>query len=142
MSVQVPRADALLGEATAKIAQPGTRLSREEARAYVQFLESQGFRYAQDYVTNSRFMQALRAGDLPTEALALFWLNWSGFVMEVNSLIQCAYQRHMGFFKRHLDLLTLFAEKIADELIHPRPPGHVLIVWQQGEALGLKIGRA
>jgi len=43
----------------------------------------------------------------------------------------------MGFFKRHLDLLALFAEKIADELIHPRPPGHVLIVWQQGEVFGL-----
>jgi pyrroloquinoline quinone (PQQ) biosynthesis protein C len=82
-------------------------------------------------------MQELMAGTLSMEAIRLFWRNWAYYVFEINNLIACAYQRHIGFFKQHPDLLASFSAKVADEYIHPRPPGHVLIVLEQGEIFGL-----
>lgn len=88
-------------------------------------------------VTRGEFMTSLRQGTLPPEALKIFWLNWHGFVAEINNFIQVAYQRHLGFFQRNRDLLAPFADKVADELIHPRPPGHIAIVWEQGKTFGI-----
>jgi pyrroloquinoline quinone (PQQ) biosynthesis protein C len=112
-------------------------MSRDTAEAEVNRVYDVMLARADHKVSNSQFLRALEAGTLPPEALRVFWLNWHGFVAEINNFIQCAYQRHLGFFKRHLDLLAPFANKIADELIHPEPPGHILVVWKQGEIFGL-----
>lgn len=89
------------------------------------------------FVMRSPFTQRLIDGSLSAAALREFWLNWANYVSEVNSIIQCAYQKHIGFFLQNLDLMTAFADKIADELIHPSAPGHLLLVWRQGELFGL-----
>lgn len=117
--------------------EPGTVLSPQEAKAYINDVRDALFELADRKVTKGRFMQELSKGTLPKETLRIFWLNWHGFVAEINNFIQVAYQRHLGFFKRHEDLLTFFADKVADELIHPKPPGHIKVVWQQGEIFGL-----
>ena len=117
--------------------EPGTVLSPQEAKAYVNGLKDALFDLADRKVTHCRFMEDLSNGTLPKEALRVFWLNWHGFVAEINNFIQVAYQRHLGFFKQHIDLLTPFADKVADELVHPRPPGHIEVVWRQGEIFGL-----
>jgi pyrroloquinoline quinone (PQQ) biosynthesis protein C len=117
--------------------QPGERLSAAEARAYVDNLAQAVLDRAHAKVTQGRFLTALHEGRLPPEALRRFWLNQHGLVVEINSLIQCTYQLHSRFFLRHLDLMAAFAGKIADELLHPRPPGHILEVWRQGEIFGL-----
>jgi pyrroloquinoline quinone (PQQ) biosynthesis protein C len=117
--------------------EPGAVLSPQDAKAYVNGIKDALFDLADRKVTRGRFMQDLSSGALPKETLQLFWLNWHGFVAEINNFIQVAYQRHLGFFKRHVDLLTFFADKVADELIHPRPPGHIEVVWRQGEIFGL-----
>jgi pyrroloquinoline quinone (PQQ) biosynthesis protein C len=114
-----------------------TTMSSEEATKIVDELYVQQLELGQRLIGNGRFLTEMKAGTLPAEALRVFWLNWSSFVAEVNNIIQCAYQRHVGFFKQHLDLLGPFADKVADELIHPKPPGHLLVVWQQGEIFGL-----
>jgi len=72
------------------------------------------------------------------EGIRLFWQNWAYYVFEVNNIIASTYQKHIGFFKRHFDLLTAFSNKVADEYIHPRPPGHVLLVLEQGKVFGLE----
>ena len=82
-------------------------------------------------------MREVIAGSLPMEGIRLFWQNWSYYVFEVNNIIASTYQKHIGFFKRHRDLLASFSAKVADEYIHPRPPGHVLLVLEQGKVFGL-----
>lgn len=92
---------------------------------------------AEEQVGNSEFLRQLKAGTLPPEKIQRFWLDWHSQVWEVNSLIGVAYHLFAPFFRRNLDLLPTFADKVADELIHPEPPGHLLIVWKQGEIFGL-----
>ncbi|HCX29720.1 MAG TPA: hypothetical protein DHU55_08105 [Blastocatellia bacterium] len=115
----------------------GTKLSEQKAKRYVDELAQSMLRRSEQKVLNGRFMTALSSGELPREGLRVFWLNWHGFVAEINNFIQCAYQRHLGFFKKHPLLYGAFADKVADELIHPKPPGHILVVWEQGEIFGL-----
>ena len=115
----------------------GTVLSPKDAKAYVTAIKDELFELADRKVTKGQFMQELSNGKLPKETLKVFWLNWHGFVAEINNFIQVGYQRHLGFFKQHIDLLTFYADKVADELIHPKPPGHLLTVWKQGEIFGL-----
>ncbi|HYH48162.1 MAG TPA: hypothetical protein VEG38_01310 [Acidimicrobiia bacterium] len=112
-------------------------MSADEAKAAVDRLFELTMAECDARITSSRFMQELKAGTLPIEAIRTFWLNWHGFVFEINNFIQAAYQRHLGFFKEHLDLFAVFADKVADELIHPKAPGHLLTVWKQGEIFGL-----
>ena len=50
-------------------------------------------------VNGSAFMQGLRAGTLPLEAIRLFWKNWAFFVFEINNLVASTYQRHIGIFQ-------------------------------------------
>ena len=76
-------------------------------------------------------------GKLPKAALKLFFKNWGNFTVEINTLIAASYHKHIGFFKRHPDLLAPFSVKVADEFMHPKPPGHVLVMLQTAEAFGL-----
>jgi len=114
-------------------------MSEEEAKERVARLFELTMAECDRRITQSRFMTELKAGTLPPAALQTFWLNWHGFVFEINNFIQVAYQRHLGFFKEHLDLFAVFADKVADELIHPKAPGHLLTVWKQGEIFGLTM---
>lgn len=128
MSTVLPKSAGMVGQGP---------MPEEEARQAVDRLYDAMFAECDARVTKSRFMVELGEGTLPVEAIRTFWLNWTGFVFEINNFIQVAYQRHLGFFKEHLDLYAVFADKVADELIHPRAPGHLLVVWQQGEIFGL-----
>lgn len=115
----------------------GHKMKPQEARAYVDALYRNMLERWDKKVTQGPFMRDLVAGTLPMEAIRLFWRNWAYYVFEINNLIASSYQRHIGFFKRHPDLLAAFSAKVADEYMHPRPPGHILIVLEQGEIFGL-----
>lgn len=117
--------------------QAGERLPAVDAKAYTTALRAEMFDRCEKKLSNCEFMRDLKDGQLSKESLTLFWLNWHGFVAEINNIIQCGYQRHIGFFKNHIDLLTVYADKVADELVHPKPPGHLLVVWEQGAIFGL-----
>ncbi len=112
-------------------------VSSEEAEKLAEEVRAYLMEQAREQVGRSEFMKRLEAGKLSRSALQKFWLNWHSQVWEINSLITAAYHLFTPFFKRNLDLLALFADKVADEMIHPKPPGHMLIVWQQGELFGL-----
>jgi pyrroloquinoline quinone (PQQ) biosynthesis protein C len=118
---------------------PGQKLSPDEATAFVEGLNREAMDRARRQVGGCEFMREVSAGTVSREALQVMWLNWHGYVAEINNIVQCAYQRHLPFFKRNLDLLAAFADNLADELTHPRPPGHMLVVWKQGEIFGLTV---
>jgi pyrroloquinoline quinone (PQQ) biosynthesis protein C len=88
-------------------------------------------------VTDAPFMQKLRSGTLSRDALRLFFQNWGAFTIEINTLECASYHKHIAFFRRHRDLMALMAEKLADELIHHKPTGHVHVVLESAKALGV-----
>ena len=92
---------------------------------------------AERWLIKGRFHTDMANGTLPMEAIQVFWQNWYGFVAEINNFHGVAYQRHLPFFKRHPELQKHFANHVADEMIHPKPPGHIQIVLEQGRNFGL-----
>ncbi|MCH7911478.1 MAG: hypothetical protein IH856_00310 [Deltaproteobacteria bacterium] len=116
----------------------GEKLSPKEAEAVVADLRETMLGLVDRWLIKGRFHRELGQGTLPMEAIRVFWQNWYGFVAEINNLHGCAYQRHLPFFKRHPELQGHFANHVADEMIHPKPPGHIRIVLEQGRIFGLK----
>lgn len=116
----------------------GKRLTPEESQAVIAELRGMMLDHVDRWLFKGRFHRGLAQGTLPMEAIRVFWQNWYGFVAEINNLLGCAYQRHLPFFKRHPELQAPFANQVADELIHPRPPGHIQIVLEQGRIFDLK----
>src|SRR5512142_2581497 len=112
----------------AKTPQLAVKLSSAEAKAYLDRVNAKVVRRWEERVTHSEFMKELVTGKLPVPVIRLFFQNWGAFTIEINTLIAASYHKHLGFFKRHTDLLGPFGAKIADEFIHPKPPGHVLVM--------------
>ena len=115
----------------------GKKMRELEAKEYVDVLYQNMHERWEQKINQGNFMREIAAGSLPMEGIRLFWQNWSYYVFEVNNIIASTYQKHIGFFKRHPDLMASFSAKVADEYIHPRPPGHVLVVLEQGNVFGL-----
>jgi pyrroloquinoline quinone (PQQ) biosynthesis protein C len=88
-------------------------------------------------VTDAPFMRQLRAGRLSREALRMFFKNWGAYTIEINTLEAASYHKHIAFFRKHRDLMAPMAQKLADELVHPKPPGHVHVVVETAKALGI-----
>jgi len=109
----------------------------EQAKQHIDNLYDRMLERARGIIPTSRFMSALSTGTLPSNALQLFWLNWHGFVAEINNFVQLSYQFHLGFWKENIDLMAPLADRIADEIVHPKSPGHLLLVWKQGEVFGV-----
>ena len=112
-------------------------MSAQEAKAYVDGINAKVVRRWGERVNQGAFMRGLTEGSLPLPVIRLFFKNWGAFTVEINTLIGASYHKHLGFFKRHTDLLGPFGAKVADEFIHPKPPGHVLVMLQTAKALGL-----
>jgi pyrroloquinoline quinone (PQQ) biosynthesis protein C len=119
------------------IPQLGVKMNSDDAKAFVAALNGKVIQRWEERVTKGPFMSRFIEGQLPIPAIKLFFKNWGNFTVEINTLIAASYHKHIGFFKRHSDLLGPFGAKIADEFIHPKPPGHVLVMLQTAEAFGL-----
>jgi pyrroloquinoline quinone (PQQ) biosynthesis protein C len=113
------------------------KMRNSEAAAFVEEHYRKVALRWKERVTDAPFMRKLRAGELSREALRLFFKNWGSFTIEINTLECASYHKHIGFFRKHRDLMALMAEKLADELIHPKPPGHVHVVLETARALGV-----
>ncbi|HWO41891.1 MAG TPA: iron-containing redox enzyme family protein [Candidatus Eisenbacteria bacterium] len=116
---------------------PGDKLSEAEAKAYVDGLYNQLYKAWHEKIHRGPFMTRLREGSLPMPVIRQFFRNWGHFSLEVNALNAVSYYTHLPFFVRHFDLLGPFCAKIADELISPKPPGHVLVLLETAQAMGL-----
>jgi len=113
------------------------QMSGDEAKAYVDGIYRQVANRWQQRVSNSQFMRALVTGKLSKEAFRIFFKNWGAYTIEINTLEAASYHRHIHFFRKHRDLMAAMADKLADELIHPKPPGHVHVVVETAKALGI-----
>jgi pyrroloquinoline quinone (PQQ) biosynthesis protein C len=108
-----------------------------EAKAFVdEFYRKVAARW-KERITNAPFMEKLRAGTLSPAALRLFFKNWGAYTIEINTLEAASYHKHIAFFRKHRDLMGPMAQKLADELIHPKPPGHVHVVVETAKAIGI-----
>jgi pyrroloquinoline quinone (PQQ) biosynthesis protein C len=112
-------------------------MSGSEAKAFVDEHYRKVAQRWKERITDAPFMRQLRSGKLSKEALRLFFRNWGSFTIEINTLECASYHKHIAFFRKHRDLMTLMAAKLADELIHPKPPGHVHVVIETAKALGV-----
>ena len=112
-------------------------MSEKQAKEYVDSLYAVVRQRWKERVTDSRFMRALAAGSLSRKALELFFKNWGSYTIEINTVEAASYHKHISFFRKHRDLMGPMAQKLADELIHPKPPGHVHVVLETARALGI-----
>lgn len=115
----------------------GVKMAPEEAKNFVDQLNAKVLRRWDERVSQGAFMTKLVEGTLPLPAIKTFFRSWGNFTVEINTLIAASYHKHIGFFKRHSDLLAPFGAKVADEFMHPKPPGHILVMLQTAKALGL-----
>jgi pyrroloquinoline quinone (PQQ) biosynthesis protein C len=113
------------------------KLSHLDAMAFVEEVYAKNGQRWERRVNNGPFTRQLVEGTLPREAFRLFFRNYGAFTIEINTIIAALYQKHLPFFKQNPDLMAAMGDKIADEFIHPRPPGHYLIMRQTAEALGI-----
>ena len=114
----------------------GKKIKPAAAKTYVDQLYEEVYTRWDRKITTGEFMRDLAMGALSMDVIRLFWKNWYAFVAEINNLIGCSYQRHIWFFKQHRDLYAAFSAKVADELMTPKPPGHISVVIEQGKTFG------
>jgi pyrroloquinoline quinone (PQQ) biosynthesis protein C len=115
----------------------GKPMTREEAKRIVDGLYEKMHARWKEKVTNSPFMRKLQEGSLSMEAIRLYYRNWAGFVLTINTLGLAVYYKQVDFLKKDLKLMRMFASKLVDEFGKPEPPGHILILIRTGQALGL-----
>jgi pyrroloquinoline quinone (PQQ) biosynthesis protein C len=113
------------------------KLDPREAKGYVDELYRKVAKRWQERVTCSRFMTELNSGTLSKRAFSIFFKNWAAYTIEINTLEAASYHKHIHFFRKHRDLMAAMAEKLADELLHPKPPGHVHVVMETAKAFGI-----
>ena len=114
-----------------------TGMNSAEAKATVDDIYNRVAQRWQERVTSSPFMEQLRVGALPKAAFRMFYKNWGSYTIEINTLEAVTYHKHISFFRKHRDLMAAMAQKMADELIHPEPPGHIHVVLQTAKSLGI-----
>jgi pyrroloquinoline quinone (PQQ) biosynthesis protein C len=112
-------------------------MESNDAKAYVDDLYKELYNHWDRKIKHGSFMTRLRAGSLPLPCLRRFFKDWGLFSIEVVALNAVSYYVHLPFFVRNFDLLPAFTDKIAEELISPKPPGHTLILLETANALGL-----
>ena len=108
-----------------------------DAKAFVDNLYQDVFAHWDKKINHGAFMTQLREGTLPLPCLRRFFKDWGLFSIEVVALNAVSYYVHLPFFVDNYDLLPAFSDKIAEELIAPKPPGHILILLETANALRL-----
>jgi len=108
-----------------------------DAKAFVDNLYQDVYAHWDKRINHGAFMTQLRAGTLPLPCLRRFFKDWGLFSIEVVALNAVSYYVHLPFFVDNYDLLPAFSDKIAEELIAPKPPGHILILLETAKSLHL-----
>jgi pyrroloquinoline quinone (PQQ) biosynthesis protein C len=108
-----------------------------QAKLFVDNLYQDVYAHWDEKINRGAFMTQLRAGTLPLACLRRFFKDWGLFSIEVVALNAVSYYVHLPFFVENYDLLPAFSDKIAEELIAPKPPGHILILLETANSLGL-----
>ncbi|HEY5542414.1 MAG TPA: hypothetical protein VIM04_04050 [Candidatus Binatia bacterium] len=83
----------------------GVPMSPADAEAYIDAVNRKVVQRWRERVTEGPFMEKFLDGSLPMPAIRLFFKNWGNFTVEINTLVSVSYHKHIGFFKRHPDLM-------------------------------------
>jgi hypothetical protein len=83
----------------------GVKMSPADAKAYIDRTNRKAIQRWKERVTQGPFMSKFLDGTLPMTAIKLFFKNWGNFTVEINTLVSVTYHKHIGFFKRHSDLM-------------------------------------
>ena len=71
--------------------QLGVKMNRQQAKAYVDHLNTKAQERWEEKVSGGNFMTSLMKGTLPLPAIRLFFKNWGAFTVEINTLIAATY---------------------------------------------------
>ena len=112
-------------------------MKSQQAKAFVDNLYKDVHAHWEKTINHGEFMTRLREGRLPLPCLRRFFKDWGLFSIEVVALNAVSYHVHLPFFVDNFDLLGPLCDKVAEELISPKPPGHILILLETANALGL-----
>ncbi|HLY65033.1 MAG TPA: hypothetical protein VKU60_05820 [Chloroflexota bacterium] len=112
-------------------------MTEAQAKARVAEIEQLIEQRYREKVLGHPLIRELSEGRLPRKKLIGFVANWFTYAWEVNTALAMTYHKNIWFLKRHMDIHDLVTDKIGDELVNPGPGGHIKIVIQLGEALGL-----
>src|SRR5262245_41609801 len=88
-------------------------------------------------INRGEHMTRLGAGQLPPSCFRRSSKDWGCLSREPTVLHAASYYVHLPFFVDTFDLLAPLCDKVAEELIAPKPPGHILILIETANALGL-----
>src|SRR5436309_15113904 len=108
----------------------GEKMTEADAKAYVDYLYTTLYEAWHEKIHKGLFMTQVREGKLPLPVIRQFFKNWGHVSLEVNGLNAVSYYTQLPFFVRIVDVLGPFGAKIADELICPNAPGHVLVLLE------------
>ena len=69
------------------------RIGSSEAKAFVDEHYKKVARRWKERVTDAPFMQKLRSGELPRDALRTFFKNWGAYTIEINTMGHGSFRR-------------------------------------------------
>ena len=83
----------------------GVKMSSAHAKTYIDAVNQKVVQRWRERVTEGPFMKKFLEGALPLPSIKLFFKNWGNFTVEINTLVAVSYHKHIGFLKRHPDLM-------------------------------------
>lgn len=113
------------------------KLSRKECWKMVNEACDQALKSAIERIFSHPFTQELKAGTLPIECIRGWLLNSYAWALEINMSAPEKYYRFNDLLSQKMDLLTMLADKYADEFASPGRGGHQRTMDILGKALGL-----
>ena len=108
-----------------------------EAKAFVDNLYKDVYAHWDKKINRGAFMTQLRNGTLPLPCLRRFLKTGGFFPSRWSPSTPFRTTSICRFLSRTTICLPAFSDKIAEELIAPKPPGHILILLETANALGL-----
>lgn len=113
------------------------KLSRQECWKLVNEVCDTALKISLERILNHPFTQELKAGSLPIECIRGWVLNSYAWALEINMSAPDKYYRFNDLLNEKVDLLTMLADKYADEFASPGRGGHQRTMDTLGRAVGL-----
>jgi pyrroloquinoline quinone (PQQ) biosynthesis protein C len=123
----------MAGVEPVEIKRPG----RKECWKMVNEACDEALRTAKGRIFAHPFTQELKAGTLPVGCIRGWLLNSYAWALEINMSAPEKYYRFNDLLSQKMDLLTMLADKYADEFASPGRGGHQRTMDILGRAIGL-----
>ena len=116
----------------------GVKMSPDDAKAYIDEVNKKVVQRWTERVTNGPFMSQFLDGKLPHAGDQIVFQELGQLHRrDQHPGRRCRTTSISASLSATRILMAPLGVKIADEFIHPKPPGHVLVMLQTAEAFGL-----